>query len=223
MIDQELKIKIVDYADGVLDESLKAEVEEILQSNDEANEFLNQLKSVEIELNSKFNTNEYHNFSRSVDHKIDDLLETKLEASKKNSFFGMLSNSFGVRSMVGTNIVTAALFLFIGTIFLNQDDANLTSFSDEMLSKDILVFRSSNDSISKEGQIQSILDDIFIKNIHGASGKIGSDQYELRILDTFKNKNRDTCLNVIFSIENQENTFFIYCKSESGSRLYKEI
>ena len=54
MIDQELKIKIVDYADGVLDESLKAEVEEILQSNGEANEFLNQLKSVEIELNSKF-------------------------------------------------------------------------------------------------------------------------------------------------------------------------
>ena len=47
-----------------------------------------------FELNSKFNTNEYNNFSRSVDHKIDDLLETKLEASKKNSFFILKKKRF---------------------------------------------------------------------------------------------------------------------------------
>ena len=223
MINQELKNKIIDYVDGILDESQRSEIEAILQSDDDANEFLNELKSLEIELASKFSTNQYHDFSRSVDSKIDNLLEAKLQTSKKNSFLGMLSNNFGVRSILGTNVVTAALFLFIGTIFFNQDNVSSSLFSDEMLSKDILIFRSSNDSMSREAQIRSIVDDLFEKNIQSASGKIGSDEYNLRILDTFKNKNRESCLNIMFSIENQDNVFFIYCNLEDGSKLYKQI
>jgi hypothetical protein len=223
MINQELKNKIIDYVDGILDESQRSEIEVILKSNDDANEFLNQLKSLEIELGSNFSTNEYHDFSRSLDAKIDGLLDKELHTKQQKSFLSILTNSFGITSMLGTNVATAAIFLFIGTFFLNQDDANLNQFTNEMLDKDILIFRSSSDSVSKEAQIQSILDDVYIKNIQGASGRLGSDQYELKILDTFQNQSNDHCLNVIFSVENQEATYFLYCKSGDQSSLYKEL
>ena len=221
MIDQELKIKIVDYADGVLDESLKAEVEEILQSNGEANEFLNQLKSVEIELNSKFNTNEYHNFSRSVDHKIDDLLETKLEASKKNSFFGMLSNSFGVRSMVGTNIVTAAVFLFIGTLYFNVEDPGLSEFTDTSLNKNILIFRSSDDEKSVNSQLEKIISDLIENKVLAAKGKLGEESYQLKLIKINTLSDQNKCYTFKFLRDSIPNEDISVCKNSSKLTFLK--
>ena len=73
MINEDLKNKIVDYIDGLLDEGSEREVEEILESDADANEFYNQLKSLEIDLDAKFSTSDYQAYSKSVDTKIDQL------------------------------------------------------------------------------------------------------------------------------------------------------
>ena len=85
MINEDLKNKIVDYIDGLLDEGSEREVEEILESDADANEFYNQLKSLEIDLDAKFSTSDYQAYSKSVDTKIDQLLEKKLNKPLKTN------------------------------------------------------------------------------------------------------------------------------------------
>ena len=45
MINEELKIKIIQYLDGELDQTSVIEIEEILDTDKDANDFCNQMKS----------------------------------------------------------------------------------------------------------------------------------------------------------------------------------
>ena len=223
MINEDLKNKIVDYIDGLLDEGSEREVEEILESDADANEFYNQLKSLEIDLDAKFSTSDYQAYSKSVDTKIDQLLEKNLKQTSKNKLFGFLTNSFGINSLLGTNVVTAAMFLFVGTFYFSSDNSDLTEFSNQVLQKDILIFRSSEGDLSEENQIKFILDEMYENKVQRSQGMVGQNKYELSFVGTPIGSENEDCLKASYSVQNKPTSDFIYCKTEQGSKVYSEI
>ena len=223
MINEDLKNKIVDYIDGLLDEGSEREVEEILESDADANEFYNQLKSLEIDLDAKFSTSDYQAYSKSVDTKIDQLLEKKLKQTSKNKLFGFLTNSFGINSLLGTNVVTAVMFLFVGTFYFSSDNSDLIEFSNQVLEKDILIFRSSEGDLSEENQIKFILDEMYENKVQRSQGMVGQNKYELSFVATPIGSENEDCLKASYSVQNKPTSGFIYCKTEQGSKVYSEI
>ena len=85
MINDELKIKIIQYLEGDLDKASESEVEEILNSDEEANQFCNQIKSLNIKLNEYTQTNEYQSYSKKVDAAVDSTIKKHLGSKKKSN------------------------------------------------------------------------------------------------------------------------------------------
>ena len=218
MINEDLKNKIVDYIDGLLDEGSEREVEEILESDADANEFYNQLKSLEIDLDAKFSTSDYQAYSKSVDTKIDQLLEKKLKQTSKNKLFGFLTNSFGINSLLGTNVVTAAMFLFVGIFYFSSDNSDLIEFSNQVFQKEIYIFRSSEGDLSEENQIKFILDEMYENKVQRSQGMVGQNKYELSFVGTPIGSENEHCLKVSYSVQNKPTRNFIYCKAEQSSK-----
>ena len=112
MINDELKIKIIQYLEGELDKASESEVEEILNSDEEANQFCNQIKSLNIKLNEYTQTNEYQSYSKKVDAAVDSTIEKHLGSKKKSNTFSFVS-FFTLQNVTGYAL-TAALFLTFG-------------------------------------------------------------------------------------------------------------
>ena len=112
MINDELKIKIIQYLEGELDKASESEVEEILNSDEEANQFCNQIKSLNIKLNEYTQTNEYQSYSKKVDAAVDSTIKKHLGSKKKSNIFSFVS-FFTLQNVTGYAL-TAALFLTFG-------------------------------------------------------------------------------------------------------------
>ncbi len=115
MINDELKIKIIQYLEGELDKASESEVEEILNSDEEANQFCNQIKSLNIKLNEYTQTNEYQSYSKKVDAAVDSTIEKHLGSKKKSNTFSFVS-FFTLQNVTGYAL-TAALFLSVGLFY----------------------------------------------------------------------------------------------------------
>ena len=81
MINEDLKNKIIDYLDGNLDKPAEQEVEDILSSNNEANDFYNEMKRLDISLNEFKTSQDYLSFSKKADEVVDEFIDNNL--SKK--------------------------------------------------------------------------------------------------------------------------------------------
>ena len=122
MIDDDLKIRIIQYLDGELDKGSETEVEEILNSDEEANQFFNQMKSLNINLSEFTHTKEYKSYSKQADALIDSVIEKHLGSKKKSNMFSF-RDLFTPQNVTGYAL-TAVLFLTVGVIYDEPDNLN---------------------------------------------------------------------------------------------------
>jgi len=224
MISEELKNKIIDYLDGVLDAGSEQEIEEILGSNNEANEFYNQLKNLDISLNESFQTSEYQAYSRQVDDKIDRLLaKQSVSSTEHSSFFKLFDISFKSSALLGSNLLTAAVFLFVGTLFVGDGGKGLEEFTSRVIDRDVFIFRSSNTENSIEAQFTNIINDLLDEKVVSARGKIGSNGYELNLEEIISVGNDSKCFKFELRRQNSPVKEVTYCKSGSDGSLITPI
>ena len=179
MINDDLKIRIIQYLEGELDKGSETEVEEILNSDEEANQFFNQMKSLDIKLNEFSHTNEYKAYSKKTDATVDAVIEKHLGSKKKSNMFSF--RDFFTPQNVTGYALTAVLFLTVGVIYDEPDNLNPIS---NVLDLDQTTFEKNvfkKRNMTQDENIKDILKSTIAEMISGksANGKItyGSETY----------------------------------------------
>lgn len=236
MLNEELKIKIIQYLDGELDQGAENEIEEILDSNDEANDFCNQMKSLNINLEEFTHTGEYQAYSKKADALIDSVVEKHVgskKASNNLSFLGFFSPQ-----NVSGYALTAALFLSIGIFYdeylLDDTEDSLApplTISPLNLSLDeykgspiILEFFKTRSSSSSE--LVQMLDDIIIESLQELTNLksrvatiiYGSESYRLELTNKIINLNGVICYEGTLFKDNKKE--FIFCNNNNNFSIY---
>ena len=189
MINEDLKNKIIDYLDGNLDKPAEQEVEDILSSNNEANDFYNEMKRLDISLNEFKTSQDYLSFSKKADEVVDEFIDNNLPKTSKQNTFSFLNNIL-TRNALGYSL-TALFFLTIG-INLNNSNTKNTPYEFDL--EDTTVERTffKTRDISSSNLFFDLLEktiEEMVKN-NSAKGKIsyGSKTYVVNLDDlTIKN------------------------------------
>ena len=155
MLNEELKIKIIQYLDGELDQGAENEIEEILDSNEEANDFCNQMKSLNINLKEFAHTSEYQAYSKKADALIDTVVDKHLGSKKKSNTFSF--RDFLTPQNITGYALTAALCLTVGIVYDESDNLNLNSniFELDQTTFERNVFKKRN--MTQDENIKDIL------------------------------------------------------------------
>ena len=178
MINDDLKIRIIQYLEGELDKGSETEVEEILNSDEEANHFFNQIKSLDIKLNEFSHTNEYKAYSKKTDATVDSVIEKHLGSKKKSNTFSF--RDFFTPQNVTGYALTAVLFLTVGVMYDEPDNLNpISNILDlDQTTYEKNVFKKRN---IEEESIKNMLRDIINEMIEekSANGKLiyGAETY----------------------------------------------
>ena len=179
MLNEELKIKIIQYLDGELDQGAENEIEEILDSNEEANDFCNQMKSLNINLKEFAHTSEYQAYSKKADALIDKVVDKHLGSKKKSNTFSF--RDFLTPQNITGYALTAALFLTVGIVYDESDNLNLNSniFELDQTTFERNVFKKRN--MTQDENIKDILKSTIAEMVSGksANGKLtyGTETY----------------------------------------------
>ena len=218
MLNEELKIKIIQYLDGELDQGAENEIEEILDSNEKANDFCNQMKSLNINLKEFAHTSEYQAYSKKADALIDTIVEKHLDSKNKSYTFSF--KDFLTPQNITGYALTAALFLSVGIFYDESNYENETIFdlNETLYEKTILKTRS----ISDEYKIKEILSDSVSEMIEAKSSEAqiihGTDSYLIYL--TSKTAEIDGLYCYYGKIYSKgEQTKIAYCISENDSSL----
>ena len=136
------KILLSAYLDSDLDDTEVLDVEELLQSSEEAKEYLEALKQVKLDNKNYF---ESSLLSKSFQESSDFLDQLQRKQTKKFSLYDFLFERRLLFSNLGT--LSAAFLIFFLAISPNQIEENTTldSFSDSILEQEFLKFRGAND------------------------------------------------------------------------------
>ena len=175
MLNEELKIKIIQYLDGE-DQGAENEIEEILDSNEEANDFCNQMKSLNINLKEFSHTSEYQAYSKKADALIDTIVDKHL-GSKKRSYTFSFKDFLTPQNITGYAL-TAALFLSVGIFYDESNYENETIFElNQTFERN--VFKKRN--MTQDENIKDILKSTIAEMVNGksANGKLtyGTETY----------------------------------------------
>jgi glutaredoxin 2 len=177
MLNEELKIKIIQYLDGELDQGAENEIEEILDSNEEANDFCNQMKSLNINLKEFAHTSEYQAYSKKADALIDTIVDKHL-GSKKRSYTFSFKDFLTPQNITGYAL-TAALFLSVGIFYDESNYENETIFELNQTTFERNVFKKRN--MTQDENIKDILKSTIAEMVNGksANGKLtyGTETY----------------------------------------------
>ena len=178
MINDDLKIRIIQYLEGELEKGSETEVEEILNSDEEANQFFNQMKSLNIKLNEFTQTNDYKAYSKKTDATVDSVIEKHLGSKKKSNTFSF--RDFFTPQNVTGYALTAVLFLTVGVMYDEPDNLNpISNILDlDQTTYEKNVFKKRN---IEEESIKNMLRDIINEMIEekSANGKLiyGAETY----------------------------------------------
>ena len=220
MINEDLKNKIIDYLDGNLDKSAEQEVEDILSSNDEANDFYNEMERLDITLNEFKTSQDYLAFSKQADEVVDEFIDNNLPRTSKQNTFSFLNNIF-TRNALGYSL-TALFFLAIGINFsdLNDDTRSQYSFDLDatLFEKTELKTRSFATELDTKDLLLSTLDEMVLNN--SSEGKLiyGSESYLIFLESISIISNETKCYEgSIFN--NGSNVSIIYCINKNDSSL----
>lgn len=220
MINEDLKNKIIDYLDGNLDKSAEQEVEDILSSNDEANDFYNELKCLDITLNEFKTSQDYLAFSKQADEAVDEFIDNNLPSTSKQNTYPIFKNIF-TRNAIGYSF-TALFFLAIGINFgdLYDDTGSQYSFDLDatLFEKTELKTRSFATELDTKDLLLSTIDEMVLNN--SSEGKLiyGSESYLIFLESISIISNETKCYEGrIFN--NGSNVSIIYCANKNDSSL----
>ena len=219
MLNEELKIKIIQYLDGELDQGAENEIEEILDSNEEANDFCNQMKSLNINLKEFAHTSEYQAYSKKADALVDTIVDKHLGSKKKSYTFSF--KDFLTPQNITGYALTAALFLTVGIVYdqpenLNSN-SNLFDLNQITLEKTVYKTRSSAEE-NIQNMLKNIINEMIIEK--SANGKLiyGTETYLIFLDNKIINEDVFSCYRGnIFNNGNSREILF--CKSETDLSL----
>ena len=220
MINEDLKNKIIDYLDGNLDKSAEQEVEDILTSNDEANNFYNEMKRLDISLNEFKTSQDYLAFSKQVDEAVDEFIDDNLPRTSTQNTFSFFNNIF-TRNALGYSF-TALFFLAIGINFsdLNNETGSQYSFDLDatLFEKTELKTRSFATELDTKDLLLSTLDEMVLNNSSEGKLMYGSESYLIFLESISIISNETKCYEGrIFN--NGSNVSIIYCINKNDSSL----
>ena len=218
MINEELKIKIIQYLDGELDQELEKEIEEILDTDKDANDFCNQMKSLDINLKEFKNTSEYKDYSQRADNLIDKFIEQNI---KESTFSNNFVNFFIGRNFLSYSL-TAVLFLSVGLYFdefLNiQDNQIKFDLKETIYEKNISKTRSSDESNELNEIFKETIEEAIENKSSQAKITYGSESYLIFINEKFPASENMICYSGNIYYKNQ-NEKFNYCYSKDNMHI----
>tara|TARA_B100000989_G_C19511350_1_gene459224 strand:+ start:847 stop:1518 length:672 start_codon:yes stop_codon:yes gene_type:complete len=219
MINEDLKNKIIDYLDGNLDKSDEQEVEDILSSNGEANDFYNEMKRLDITLNEFKTSQDYLAFSKQADEVVDEFIDNNLPRTSKQNTFSFLNNIF-TRNALGYSFA-ALFFLTIGFNLndLNYEDSVKSTFDLDESTYETTVFKTRgviDDDIKV--LLNNLINDAVESNSANAKLIYGSETY----LVFLNNKTiEDSSLSCYYGtlVNDGKSNKILFCKSEKDTSL----
>ena len=192
------KILLSAYLDSDLNDTETAHVEELLQSSDEARDYLESMKQVKLE-NKNFFENSLQ--SQSFKESSSFLKELQSKQTKKFSFSDFLFERKLLFSNLGT--LSAAFLIFLVTTDPGVNVENgLSDFSEEVLEQEFFKYRGADD--------QAFLNDAILK-MHLTKSKksfvrYGSEAYLIEIEDVSFDTPEMKCYKFVIGILDSTST-----------------
>ena len=216
MLDKD-KILISAYLDGEISDLDKTYVEELIKKDSEADDYLNAIKEVNLELSSLSNDPVQHAMDQRTQKFIDEKIRPKLQ-TKQTSIFSFLENAM-FRHVAGYS-VTAVLFFGVGMNIINesQDSYSLVGFNaEETKVKEFVKFRNESSETIKD-KVKLTLGEMIDEKVLNSRILWGGDSYFLTIEELAYKNEGVTCYEGELLDEGKE-VEFLYCVSENDSTL----
>ena len=192
------KILLNSYLDGEISENDAKKVKNLLKNDVRANEYLNDLKSINAQLyaeaEAEVNTNSYRDSRKFVEEEIIQKLETS------NSGFLSFFENIALRNVLTYSIIAGVFFNF-GTFFESNKGYSIIEEGEYNL----LKMRSKD---ATNNQIQTIIEDMIENKF--STAKINSENFE-RIYISTSSLNSEC---ILFELVGTKNSIGKYCPEE---------
>jgi len=208
------------YFDGELSAEEASSVEYLISSNDEANDYANNIKRANAEINTYFETDNFKELRSEISAFTDNLKST----NKKSSFLDSLRFFFTTQSLTGYAL-TASVVYFI-MLPVNETviekgffSENFSSFGNEINDYYYEKYRGAEDlgDLSKDYIIETINKMIESKTMNSVMN-YGDDSYFIKVEGLSIDRESLFCLDG-YILNNGINTQFLYCKSKKDETL----
>ena len=208
------------YFDGELSAEEASSVEYLISSNDEANDYANNIKRANAEINTYFETDDFKELRSEISAFTDNLKSDK----KKISVIDLIVSLLSRRIITGSAL--AASIIYFAMIPSNINDENvmffsddLSEFSEELGYVDYLKYRGQSDidDSIKKFLIESI--NYMIENqLINVVMSYGSDSYYIKLENIVLNEENRYCLEGYYKYQN-ENQLFIQCQTQDEATI----
>ena len=213
------KIQINAYLDGELNANEVKEIEKLINTDESAKEYLNNLKMINNELTaeakSELDTNSYKASREFVETEIIPKIKTK-----PIKFFSFFEN-LAYRNLLAYSLI-AVVFFNVGVVNSPQDtDAPINLLYDfdalTTLEKDFPKFRSEEDQ-ELEILILQTIEEMVNNKILNSRLIWGGNTYFISIKEAYLSMSKTTCYEAEL-FERGEIKEFMYCKNETDKSI----
>ncbi|MDB4243933.1 hypothetical protein N9840_00935 [Gammaproteobacteria bacterium] len=214
------KILINTYFDGELSAEEIKFVEHLISSNQEANNYANNIKRANVEINSYFETADFKELRSEISAFTDNLKSTNQKASVLDTF----RSFFTTQSLTGYAL-TASIVYFVmlpvneSVIEEGYFSGNFSSFGNEINNYYYEKYRGADDlgDLSKDYIIETINKMIESRTMNSVMN-YGDDSYFIKVEDLSIDRESLFCLEG-YILNTGIKTQFLYCKSEKDETL----
>ena len=215
MTDQD-KILIMSYLDNELRADEVSSVEALISSDSDAQDYLNQLKMTNNEVDAFFSSEDMKLLDTSISKFVEDLKPKEVASSFQ---FGEVISSFFAPKQALSYSFTAVLFLAVGLFFQNLTYQEiLFDLNGEMYEKQVFITRGSSVDVGLKGEMHEMILEMVQNKSPEGNLTYGSSVYaiflEVKTIET----DALNCYAGKYYIagENQE---FIFCESDQDLSL----
>ncbi len=215
MTDQD-KILIMSYLDNELDAKEISEIELLIASDSDAQDYLNQLKMTNNEVDAFFNSDDMKLLDASISEFVESF-KPKQAASFVN-FSNVLAGFFTPKQALSYSF-TAALFLVVGLFFQDLTYKEiLFDLNGDIYEKQVFITRGVSVNVGLKDEIHAMIYEMVQNNSPEGNLTYGSSVYAIFLEDKTIETDSLNCYAGQYFIagENQE---FIFCESQQDTSL----
>ncbi|MDC1161221.1 hypothetical protein OAT70_00365 [Gammaproteobacteria bacterium] len=215
MTDQD-KILIMSYLDNELSADEVSSVEALISSDSAAQDYLNQLKMTNNEVDAFFSSEDM----KLLDTSISKFVESLKPKETVSSFqFGEVISSFFAPKQALSYSFTAVLFLVVGLFFQNLTYQEiLFDLNGEMYEKQVFITRGSSVDVGLKGEMHEMIYEMVQNKSPEGNLTYGSSVYAIFLEDKTIETDALSCYAGQYYIagKNQE---FVFCESDQDTSL----
>tara|TARA_B100001248_G_scaffold261024_1_gene250899 strand:- start:2416 stop:3084 length:669 start_codon:yes stop_codon:yes gene_type:complete len=208
------KILINAYFDDDLSSEEIKYVENLINSNPNANDYANKIKKANMEISSYFNTQENRDLNFRIANFVSDL-----RVDKNNySIFNFIKRFFTPHAITGYALTAVIGYFILIPINMNDEnmmffDANFSEFSEEIITINLNKYRGEPETDEELNKFFIETIEYMIENkMKNIVMSYGVDSYYLKLQNLDSNSYEEYCFSGYYRIKN-ENVNFIFCKS----------